>query len=209
MYNNKVYFDIRYKENYKYILGIDLDGVCWDLTTPWVEALNEKYGTSVKPKDIKGWDMEVYFPTLSRSQIFSPLHQEEFYDCLKLYPDVEENIEKLRDIGVKVLIISSAHYLTIGYKMKTVAKLMNFIDTNDIIITHEKGLINVDGLVDDGYHNLETFSGDRILFTQPHNTKYDLSNCIHQRWNRVNNWEDIVSLISQFVGNNYSMFTNI
>ena len=36
---------------------VDVDNVLEDLDTPWVKAVNDKYGTNVKVSDITNWNI--------------------------------------------------------------------------------------------------------------------------------------------------------
>ena len=62
---------------------IDMDDVMTDLLTPWVEYLNDKHDLSVYTSDITAWDMSLFFPTLSKEEIYQPLNEEDFWKTVK------------------------------------------------------------------------------------------------------------------------------
>lgn len=194
--NNKCYFDEKDRRHYRYILGVDLDNVCWDLVTPWVVALNKKHLMSVKPEDITEWDIAKFFPGLSCNQVFAPLHEEAFFKRLELYPDVKYYWEQLESEGVKLLLVSSSHPQTIGYKMAAVMRLMPFVSIKDIIITSHKPLIQLDGLVDDGLHNFDFGDFHRFIYDAPHNRNFDETKFPYcYNWSRVHNWKELYNVV--------------
>jgi len=194
--NNKIYFKEIDKQYYNYVLGVDLDGVCWDLVTPWVEALNKKHLMHIKPEDITDWDIAKFFPGLSRNQVFAPLHEEAFFKRLELYPDVEHYWNELEKHNVKLLLVSSSHPQTIGYKMDAVMRLMPFVSIKDIIITSHKPLINIDGLVDDGLHNFEFGDFHRFIYDAPHNRNFDGTEFPNNYYyTRVHNWKELYNCV--------------
>jgi len=68
--------------------------------------------------------------------------------------------------------------------------LFPFIKYEQIIQINDKSLLNIDCLVDDGYHNLAKGDFDKILYTRPHNEKY-----VDKNINRVYNLDEVYKLI--------------
>ena len=62
-------------------IGLDMDDVLVDLSSTWVEWLNNKYHLTVDKNDIKCWSMSKYFP-LTDAQIYEPLYTKSFWENL-------------------------------------------------------------------------------------------------------------------------------
>ena len=61
------------------VLLVDMDDVIENLCPCWCRWLNEHYGTNVSAEEIVDWDINKFFPELTREQIFEPLFKEEFW----------------------------------------------------------------------------------------------------------------------------------
>ena len=178
--------------NRPFIILTDVDGVLEDLVTPWVYALNKKYDRNVQPTDIVDWDICKFFPGLTKNQVFSPLHKEEFWLELKPYEDAQYYTKKLKDEGHKVIAVTSAHPDTVPYKWAWLNKHFPNFAFRDIVIASHKQMIMGDILIDDGVHNLLGGNYRKFLFTANHNKDFNAEANYIQR---VDNWEHIYKLI--------------
>lgn len=175
----------------------DFDDVLINFCEVWVQLINEQNGTEVKITDVKDWEISKAFPTLTLDQIYRPLHEVEIWNRVVPLPGAVEYLQKLKDDGHKVYIVTSSHYSTIETKIdKVLVKYFPFIDVSDVIVTRNKQMVHGDVLIDDGMHNLcgGTYKG--ILMTQPHNESYDLSKPEMREISRANGWSDIYSIIT-------------
>ena len=71
---------------------VDMDNTLENLCETWVEYLNERHGTNVHIDDVKEWDMTKAFPTLSKTELFAPLYEEELWKRVKPLPDSVEYV---------------------------------------------------------------------------------------------------------------------
>lgn len=173
---------------------VDVDNVLEDLNTAWVNAINEKYGTSVIPNEIFDWDIQKFFPTLTRNQVFSPLHTEEFWENLKPLNGSQKYLKQLIEDGHKIVIVTSAHPDTIAHKHKFISRNFPFIPFKNTIITSQKQLICGDVMIDDAPHNLKNGSYRGILMSASHNINYDAE---ANGFIRLNSWAKIYQTINQ------------
>lgn len=61
-------------KDYSHItLLVDMDDTIENLLPAWAEWLNKKHGTSVNADDITGWDIQKFFPTLTKDEVYAPL----------------------------------------------------------------------------------------------------------------------------------------
>lgn len=172
---------------------IDIDDTISDLLSAWLKTLNEKYGTSVYRDDVTDWDMRTFYPSLTREQIFEPLHHNGFWKTVKPKPDAMEYVEKLFNEGYNVFLCTSTDYRNIRAKYEYIVKrYFPYIEWNHVIIASNKQMIQADYLIDDGIHNLENGNFIKILMTAPHNRNYDAkANGMY----RADNWKEVYDFI--------------
>lgn len=153
---------------------IDIDDTIAGLCDAWCDWLNKKYGTTTTPEDITEWKIEKFYPTLTADQVFSPFHDEDFWNSVKPKDNAVEYVEKLINDGFDVYLCTSTNYLFIKQKFESVIKrYFPFIKWEKVIVSYNKAMIRADFLVDDGVHNLESFRGFKFLISRPHNKQYD------------------------------------
>ncbi len=167
---------------------IDLDDTMTDLTDSWCQWLNKTHGTKVSKEDILGWNISKYFPELTEDQVFEPMHIDSFWSTVKPKSDASKYIGMLMAEGFKVYICTASLFDTIKSKFEYILGThFPFISWNQIIVAKNKQLINGDILIDDGIHNLEGGSYEKILMSAPHNKSYDAE--LHGM-TRVNSWKE-------------------
>lgn len=177
-------------------LLVDMDDTIEDLTTPWVNSLNQTHGTSVQKKDINDWNLSIAFPSLSKDQIFAPISTAELWKRVTPLPGAPEYLKKLIDDGHKVVIVTASSHESISFKLKYVLfEYFPYLSMKDVIVASQKQLIKGDVMVDDAPHNLEGGEYFKILITAPHNRKYNAS---ENGMVRADHWSDIYNIISEY-----------
>lgn len=138
-----------------FIIGCDMDDTLTHLVTPWIQYLNNRYGTHVDPYKELHWDMKVQYPDLTYEQIFEPLFEKEFWKHVVPLPGAVNVVKRLIDEGFQFYIVTSTHYRSLADKLPDVLfRYFPFIDRHNVIITYNKQLINCHVLIDDGTHNI-------------------------------------------------------
>lgn len=179
---------------------MDLDDTLIDLLNPWVVALNEKYGTNIQKEDIVEWNMQKAFPSLNKSEIYSPLKERSFWDGVEPIEGAIGYLILLMKEGHEILIVTASHYSVIEMKAETVLKrYFSFIPWEDVIITSDKRRIRGDVLVDDAPHNLIGGKYRRILFDAPYNRGFNEGRL---KMRRVKNWKEAYQAIQEIAGEN-------
>lgn len=179
--------------NKKLTILIDMDDTIENLLECWVNELNRVYGTNVKYDEVFAWDMSEVFPTLTKTEIYAPLHNSNFWSKIQPLPGSVEYVKRLIDDGHNVYIVTTSHYTDIKNKIENVlTKHFPFISWKNVIITSRKQLINGDILIDDGVHNLEGGEYIKFLMDAPHNRSYDAEK---NGMLRVYDWKEIYKII--------------
>ena len=166
----------------------DADDTVENLLNCWIGMLNEKYGTKVSVEDVTDWNVGLFFPTLTREQVYSVLHDDELWKRLEPIPGSVEVLQKLYDEGHQLYMVTATNYHTCKTKVERLLELFPFLDWDHIIITSNKQMVKGDILIDDGPHNLVDGEYFKILFDRPHNRSFDAA--AHQML-RATTWEEI------------------
>ena len=152
---------------------VDLDDVLNNLLDCWVDLLNEKYELCANAQDLKIWNVQGLYPTLTEEEVYQPIYETEIWDMLSPRPTSVEYLEKLVEEGHDVLIVTASVYQTLPAKMDWFFANFPFLSWENVIITRRKQLIRGDVLIDDGVHNLVGGAYFKILMDSPNNRAYD------------------------------------
>ena len=174
---------------------IDVDDTIENLCDAWCKRLNKIHGTNVNWWDIEQWDLSVYFPKLTRLQLFAPLLEDDFWKTVKPKDKAAYYMQKLINDGYEIFLCTSTHYTNVKAKFEYVIKpYFPFIEWERVIVCDKKQMIKADYLVDDGIHNLVDGDYKKILFTAPHNKNCDVEK---YGFHRADNWEQVYDIITK------------
>lgn len=180
-----------------FIILVDMDDVLENLQEAWIKKLNEIFEKNVDWTKVTNWSVELYYPSLTRKQVLSPLFEDNFWNTVKPKEDAIKILKKLHEENYSIYIVTSSDYATLSNKFsQALWPYFPFIDENHIIVTNCKQLIRGHVLIDDGVHNLldtpfkPTYH--KILFTANTNKNY---NTFATDITRVSNWYEIYSII--------------
>ena len=140
-------------------------------------------------------DMVIFGKT--KEELFAPLNDPAFWGNLSPMPFAQDIVCRLIDDGHLVRVVTSSYYNTVPPKMTWLFKHYPYLCWKDVIIAHDKKLINGDVLIDDGVHNLENAKYKKLLFDQPHNRSY---NAEENGMIRVHDWNEIYRAICEIAG---------
>ncbi len=174
-------------------IAVDQDQVLADLLGEWIKRYNIDYNDTLTPEDIKCWNLCKYVKSDCGRDIYNYLKDEDLYRNLEI---IEDSQEVLYEISKKyeIFIVTAAMEMPSSFKGKYewLRKHFDFIPSKNIVFCGDKSIVNADYLIDDAVHNLETFKGEGLLFSAPHNLN-------ENRFRRVNGWREIREL---FLGQN-------
>ena len=174
---------------------VDMDDTIEGLLQAWVDYLNNRHGTAVKKDDVTDWNVHLFFPEIHRSKVYAPLRDNRFWGTVKPFDTAAEYLQRLKDDGHNVFIVTASDYRTIRSKMDSVLfRHFPMFTWKDVIITSHKQLVRGDVLVDDGIHNLVGGSYEKLLMDAPHNRRFDAE---ANGMTRVMNWSDAYTKICE------------
>lgn len=169
-------------------LLIDMDDVLGDLLSAWMNLLNSRYNLNVDVTEVIDWNMEIFYPTLTPEQIFSPLEEKELWEEVQPVPGSQKYLKMLHEEGFNIKICTAASPLEFALKTKYFFNQhFSFIDPSDVICVKDKSLIRGDILLDDNYRNLSGGEYEGVLFDKPYNRKYDFK--------RVESWSQFYDYV--------------
>lgn len=173
----------------KPVLVVDQDDVLAVLLDAWVEKYNEDFEDSLKPEDIKTWNIMSYVKPEVGPKIFDYLDIPDFMENLPIKDGSQKALKSLSEHFEIFVVTAPMDYSGVPSKVKWLQKYFPFIPKENYVFTMNKSIVRTDFMVDDGVHNLEGLRGGYpILFDAPHNQQ-------ETRFQRVKNWKEAYHLL--------------
>jgi len=176
------------------VIGVDLDTTLNNLEKVWIERYNKDWGDNLTSADMISWDPTKYVKPECGKKIYNYFYEPGFFRNLGIKEHAKEVMEFLWN-HFDVYIVSSAHPNVVADKWAWIQEHLPFIPYGHFIPLTKKDLLKMDYLIDDGPHNIESFSGTGILFDMPYN------HYLMNRYYRVKNWREIYMYFKRLVEN--------
>lgn len=180
-------------------IGIDIDGVLADLTTPTLDLYNQKFRTSLTKQDMISWDYLPKLGKIDRKEQTKLFNQCWNQDLVKLEePEVGQILYHLRKLRHKITIISHRDPPTIPAVVSWLER--NWLKYDNLIfLSHNQNKLKyVDILIDDHPFTAQKAGefpeASFYLRTQPWNKDIDLSNYPRNVW-RIHSLSEILDLV--------------
>lgn len=181
------------------VILCDIDGVCCDLVGEILNRYNGEYNKDLKQTDITNYDMS---KILKSSNGIEKYFTKDLYNNIEQIPNSLKYINKLKDLGYRVVYVTSFTKKLAGLKFDWLKKNGYINNLSDYIEAQDKSLINGDILIDDYIKNVLTFPKKGILLSHAWNLNYDFNN-------RCDNWEDIYNYILNINKKEHKMITKL
>ena len=165
---------------------VDMDGVLADVYSQFISMEYDETGRLLDMDSLRGKLESEAFPNYEKH-----VRSESFFRTAPVLKDSVEGLQYLNN-KYKVLIVSSATEFpnSLKEKVEWLHQYFPFIIWRQIILCGEKASIKGDIMIDDHPKNLDFFEGERILFTQPHNS------FIYQKeYRRVDSWKQVMEIL--------------
>lgn len=175
----------------KKIILCDADDTIENLCETWINRLNCIYGTKVNPDEVVDWDISLFFPELTKEQVYAPIYDKDFWR--NILP-IEGCYSVLCEINriYDLYIVTATNYQTCDTKIERILNLFPFLQWSQFIIASRKQLVHGDYLIDDGTHNFAGGNYKGILFDRPHNRLFDEKAA---GLTRVHTWNEIGNIL--------------
>lgn len=184
----------------RFVLGVDLDGVCADfyaglrpIAAEWLGVPESSLSTEVS-YGLAEWNLE-------RMGGYAALHrfavtQRELFRRLKPIDDAAATLRPLSAANVRIRIIT--HRLFVSYShVETVTQTIEWLEHwgipyRDLCLMEDKAAVGADMYIEDSPLNIEKLRADghpTIVFTNPTNRHLDGP--------RADNWSDVERLVTE------------
>jgi len=168
-------------------IGIDLDSTLNNLETVWIERYNQDYNDSLKEWD--NWELDKVIKPECGKKIFEYLREPGFFYNLDIKKDAKEVVDFLSK-HFELYIVTAYIPETCLDKANWIKKHKLAIDEKNVIFINNKGLLELDYLIDDGPHNFKDFKGKGVLLDMAYNRMLQES----EKLIRVKTWSEIKTI---------------
>lgn len=180
------------------IVGVDVDGVIANLHYRWIELYNQDYGDGLCLEDLKSWDADKWnLKPECGNKIYDYLRRQDLYDKVPVIAGARRGVTVLKELGYRVVYVTSNARGMTEPKwtwLESHGFLPVRVTHSDLIIAHDKSLINVDVLIDDKLWNVQSFPRRAILFDSPWN-RHNPDGTTAAVAERAFSWFDVVGLL--------------
>ena len=169
---------VQVASKYKLKIGIDIDDVCWDLVGHWLDWYN-RYNTTkqtLTPIDIKSWEINQYVD--DTYTLWKILDDPAFWLTIKEPSETQVDMIKWIYDNFDTYFITDTDYKIPKEKFERFFDIYDFVDKERLIICKDKGMINVDGLIDDNPNTImNVHIPIKFMIKQPWNQVKELNYC--------------------------------
>lgn len=171
---------------------VDVDAVVADLIPVWLGFYNKDYDDNLVASDIFKWGIHEIVKPECGAGIFNYLERTDLYDNVKPIDGAISGVQWLRQHSYDVRFVTSGVFES---KIRWLGRhgfLMgeNWLYSHDVVVAHDKSIINADIMIDDNIKNCENFKGKSVLFAQPWNTG-------SHPWFRADGWVDVIQYLAR------------
>lgn len=180
----------------KWKIGLDFDNVLADTTKTYLQIYNKLTNHHYVVNDITDYEMSV-LPKEDKELLSKIWFLDELWENIQPIKESQKYVSKiLAGCNCELYVVTASHYEMAKAKGQFLEKYFPFIPTENLIIAHEKRMINIDILIDDNIINIKPpVPYYWLLFNQPWNQdkKYDS--------HRVFNWEQVYNFVMSYINN--------
>lgn len=167
-------------------LIVDMDGVIADVYSQYIAYEEKETGIRQPMSALMG---KKEFEGIRKARFY--IEQKGFF---RNAPMIEGSLPVMKELNKKyeLFIVSAAMEFpnSLPEKLEWLGEHLPFITWQQIAFCGSKALIKGDIMIDDHFKNLDYFTGETILFSQPHNFGMDTK---HHK--RAENWEEVASML--------------
>jgi 5'-nucleotidase len=165
---------------------VDMDGVLADVYSRFFDLHEKESGKRIVIQNIIGLKEEDAFPNL-----LNWVNTPGFFRVMPVMADSQRILKRLNS-KYEIIVISMATEFPISLtdKQLWLEEHYPYISWKQVVFCGRKEIIKGDLMIDDHFKNLDHFTGDTLLFTQPHNM-----NITETRHRRIESWIEIEKLL--------------
>jgi 5'-nucleotidase len=167
-------------------ISIDMDGVIANMYSQFQKMYAEEFGKVLSLDEITGKPEHDAF-----TNVLTYVNSPGFFRTAPVMENSQRVLKLLND-QYKIFIVSAAMEFpnSLVEKQSWLNEHFPFITWQQMVFCGSKEIIKADIMIDDHFKNLDVFTGETILFTQPHNKLADA-----RHHTRVESWQEIERLL--------------
>lgn len=167
-------------------IAIDMDEVLTHFSASCLELFNKEFGTAYTTEDLHG-KMLAELDSRFDEKVNHYLANESFFLDLKVVKDSQEVVRELsKHYEIYIVTAAMEFPLSLAPKYQWLKQHFSFLNEQNFVFCGDKSIVHADYLIDDTPGHLDTFTGQGILFTAPHNQNIT-------GYQRLNNWQEAAS----------------
>jgi 5'-nucleotidase len=164
-------------------LIVDMDDVIADTTGQFISYYEKEFGVRVERDSLNNQEEGQGFP--NREAILRYLFEPGFFRTLMPHEQSQDVIEKLnRKYALFIVSAAMEFPQSLFEKQEWLKEHFPFLTWKQIVFCGSKAVVHGDYMIDDLAYNLESFNGEKFIYTAPHNMHY-------KQFNRLNNWLEV------------------
>ncbi len=165
-------------------LIIDMDDVMADATGQFINFYEREFGIRITRESLNHKNEMDRFPD-NHETVNRFTFQKDFFRTMEVKERSQEVMKELNQ-QYEVFIVSSAMEFpnSLPEKLEWLKEHFPFLHWKQFVFCGRKSIVHGDYMIDDLPHNLETFNGEKLLFSAPHNLQFN-------HFKRLNGWLEV------------------
>ena len=151
-------------------IAVDMDEVIADSLTQHLAAYNRAFGAQLHAADLAGRHLEEAVPPAEAEVVRAFEREPGFFANLAVIAGSQEVLAALAE-SYELFIATAAMEVPTSFaeKFAWLRRHFPFIPPSHVVFCGDKGVLDVDYLIDDTPRHFRHFRGQPILFSAPHN----------------------------------------
>ena len=164
-----------------------MDDVLADATGRLIDLYEKEFGIRITRESMNHKEDRERFPDNEAALRF--VFQKDFFRSMSVNDHSQEVMKKLND-KYEVFVVSSAMEFpnSLSEKLEWLNEHFSFLHWRQFVFCGRKSVVHGDYMIDDLPHNLDSFNGEKLLFSAPHNLQYN-----HLK--RVHGWKEVGEIL--------------
>jgi 5'(3')-deoxyribonucleotidase len=165
-------------------LIVDMDDVMADATGQFINFYEREFGIRIDRESLNHKNEMERFPG-NHETVYSFTFRKDFFRTMEVKEHSQEVMKELNQ-KYEVFIVSSAMEFpnSLPEKLEWLNEHFPFLHWKQFVFCGRKSIVHGDYMIDDLPHNLETFKGEQLLFSAPHNLQFN-------HFKRLDGWLEV------------------
>ena len=151
-------------------IAIDMDETICDTIARHLDWYNQEFDGGLTKADLTGTKIYQQVPAEHVARVRSYPDNPDFFADLTPFADAISVIQELHQhYDIFIATAAMEHPTSFAEKYEWLVKHLPFLSPMNFIFCGNKGVVHADYLIDDSSRHFESFVGQGVLFTAPHN----------------------------------------